>query len=258
MKLASKTALVTGAGQGIGEAVALRLAHDGADVAVNDIDPAAAERTAEAVRAAGRRSVAVPGDVSVRTDAFAMVERTASVLEPPSIVVNNAGVTRTRTVLDTTEEELQTLFRINVFGVFFCMQAAAEAMRSSGGGKIINAASIAGHRGFPYKAAYSATKFAVIGLTQSAARELAPYGITVNAYCPGIVDTPMWESIDADLGAYLGTAKGAAMQQRIDDIPLGRAQTPEDVAAFVSFLAGPDADSMTGQAPVVDGGIVMR
>lgn len=258
MTLQSKIALVTGAGRGIGRAVALRLADDGVDIAVNDVDVQSAEQVAGEVREKGRRAVAIPGDVSARDAAFAMVERCIDEFDGLDIAVNNAGVTRTKTVLDTTPEDLSALFRVNVFGLFFCMQAAAAAMKGRGGGKIINAASIAGHAGFRYKAAYSATKFAVIGLTQSAAQELAEHGITVNAYCPGIVDTAMWESIDADLSDYLGTAKGEAMQQRTSGIPLGRVQQPEDVAAFVSYLASSDADYMTGQSPIIDGGIVMR
>jgi meso-butanediol dehydrogenase/(S,S)-butanediol dehydrogenase/diacetyl reductase len=258
MTLQSQIALVTGAGRGIGRAIALRLADDGADVAINDIDEAGAEQVAKEIRERGRAAVVAPGDVSNREAAFAMVTWTAEELGGLDIVVNNAGIARTSTILDTTAEDLEALFAVNVHGVFFCMQAAAETMKDRGGGKIINAASVAGHAGFAYLAAYSGTKFAVVGMTQAAAQEFAEYGITVNAYCPGIVDTAMWESIDASLGGYLGTGKGEAMRQYAEGIPLGRVQTPEDVAAFVSYLASPDADYMTGQSPIIDGGLVMR
>jgi meso-butanediol dehydrogenase / (S,S)-butanediol dehydrogenase / diacetyl reductase len=258
MRLDGKVALVTGAGRGIGRAIALRLAEDGADIAINDVDQKSADAVAEEVRSTGRQAVAVTADVSDRSQAFAMVAETEEGLGGLDIVVNNAGIARTMLILDTPPEDLEALFRVNVFGVFYCMQAAAEAMKSRGGGKIINAASVAGHAGFAYLAAYSGTKFAVVGLTQAAAAEFAEHGITVNAYCPGIVDTAMWEAIDSDLGGYLGTGKGEAMTQYAAGIPLGRVQTPDDVAGFVSFLASSDADYMTGQSPMIDGGLVMR
>ena len=147
---------------------------------------------------------------------------------------------------------------MNVYGVVYCLQAAAEKMIEQGtGGKIINAASIAGHSGFDFLGHYSATKFAVKALTQAGAKELAQHGITVNAYCPGIVGTDMWDLIDEKLGPYLGTAKGEALANYSQLITLGRVQTPDDVAGFVSYLAGPDSDYMTGQSVVIDGGIVM-
>ena len=213
MELESRVALITGAGRGIGRAIALRLAEDGADIAINDVNEDSAEEVAAEVRRKGREAVAVTGDVSDRDAAFEMVEQATNGLGGLDIVVNNAGIARTRTILDTAPEDLEALFRVNVFGVFYCMQAAAEKMKDRGGGKIINAASVAGHAGFAYLAAYSGTKFAVVGMTQAAAQELAEYGITVNSYCPGIVDTTMWKEIDADVGAYLGTAQGEAMTQ---------------------------------------------
>jgi meso-butanediol dehydrogenase/(S,S)-butanediol dehydrogenase/diacetyl reductase len=173
-------------------------------------------------------------------------------------MVANAGIAQVKTLLEVTPEDLQKIFEVNVFGVVYCLQAAAEKMIAQGtGGKIINAASIAGHAGFAYLGHYSATKFAVRALTQSAAKELADKGITVNAYCPGIVGTDMWDLIDEKLGAYLGTGKGEALEKYASTIPLGRVQTPDDVAGFVSYLASPDADYMTGQAVMIDGGIVM-
>lgn len=258
MTLESRVALITGAGRGIGRAIALRLAEDGADIAINDVDGDSAEEVAAEVRGKGREAVAVAGDVSNRDAAFEMVEQATNGLGGLDVVVNNAGIARTKTILDTPPEDLEALFRVNVFGVFYCMQAAAERMKDRGGGKIINAASVAGHAGFAYLAAYSGTKFAVVGMTQAAAQEFAEYGITVNSYCPGIVDTTMWKEIDADLGSYLGTAEGEAMKQYAEGIPLGRVQTPDDVAAFVSYLASRDADYMTGQSPIIDGGLVMR
>ena len=151
------------------------------------------------------------------------------------------------------------LFRINVDGVLWGIQAAAKKFKDRGqNGKIINACSIAGHDGFAMLGVYSATKFAVRALTQAAAKEYASAGITVNAYCPGIVGTDMWVEIDKRFAEITGAEVGATYKKYVEGIALGRAQTPEDVAAFVSFLPGPDSDYMTGQAPLIDGGLVYR
>lgn len=254
----ARVALVTGAGRGIGRAIALRLATDGHDVAVNDVHADTAASVVEEVRATGRRAIAVPGDVADRDTMFSIVADTVAEFDGLHTHVNNAGLAQVKPLLEVEPAELDQLFRVNVFGVVYGLQAAAKHMRGHGGGKIINAASIAGHSGFDYLGAYSATKFGVVGLTQVAAKELAPDGITVNAYCPGIVGTEMWDDIDARLGGYLGLAPGEAMKQYAQGIALGRVQTPDDVAGFVSYLAGPDADYMTGQSVMIDGGVVMR
>ncbi|HLU55008.1 MAG TPA: acetoin reductase [Pseudonocardia sp.] len=251
-------AVVTGAGRGIGRGIALRLARDGHAVAVNDVDKASAEAVAHEIAEAGGRSLAVPADVTDRDAVFAMVDRVAAELGSVDIMVANAGIAQVKTLLELTPADLQRMFEVNVFGVVYCMQAAAERMIAQGtGGKLINAASIAAHSGFDYLGHYSATKFAVRALTQAAAKELAQHRITVNAYCPGIVGTEMWNQIDEGLGGYLGTGKGEALAKYSQLIALGRVQTPEDVAGFVSYLAGPDSDYMTGQSVMIDGGIVM-
>jgi meso-butanediol dehydrogenase / (S,S)-butanediol dehydrogenase / diacetyl reductase len=251
-------AVVTGAGRGIGRAIALRLARDGHAVAVNDVDKTTAEAVTAEIEGAGGRAVAVPCDVTDRDAVFAMVEQAAAELGSVDVMVANAGIAQVKTLLELTPADLQRMFEVNVFGVVYCIQAAAEAMiRQGTGGKIISAASIAGHSGFDRLGHYSATKFGVRALTQAAAKELAQHKITVNAYCPGIVDTDMWVLIDEKLGNYLGLEKGQAMKQYSQLITLGRVQTPDDVAGLVSYLAGPDSDYMTGQAVVIDGGIVM-
>jgi meso-butanediol dehydrogenase/(S,S)-butanediol dehydrogenase/diacetyl reductase len=148
---------------------------------------------------------------------------------------------------------------VNVDGVLWGIQAAARKfMQRKQQGKIINASSIAGHEGSPMLGVYSATKFAVRALTQAAAQEYASHGITVNAYCPGIVGTDMWVEIDERFAELTGTPVGATYKKYVERIALGRAQTPEDVASFVAYLAGPDSDYMTGQAPIIDGGLVYR
>jgi meso-butanediol dehydrogenase / (S,S)-butanediol dehydrogenase / diacetyl reductase len=252
------TAVVTGAGRGIGRAIALRLARDGHAVAVNDVNKAGAEAVAEEITAVGGRAVAVPADVADRDAVFAMVDRVTTELGSLDVMVANAGIAQVKALLEVTPDDLRKIFDVNVFGVVYCLQAAAEKMIAQGtGGKIINAASVAGHSGFSLLGHYSATKFAVRALTQAAAKELAPHKITVNAYCPGIVGTDMWDLIDEKMGPYLGNERGETLTQFTKLIALGRVQTPEDVAAFVSYLAGPDSDYMTGQSVMIDGGIVM-
>lgn len=175
------------------------------------------------------------------------------------IIVNNAGIAQVQPLLDVTPEEVDRIMRINVQGTLWGIQAAAKTFKKrKQKGKIINACSIAGHDGFALLGVYCATKFAVRALTQAAAKELAADGITVNAYCPGVVGTDMWVEIDKRMAEVTGAELGATYKKFVDGIALGRAETPDDVAGLVSFLAGPDADYMTGQAPLIDGGLVYR
>ncbi|MBQ9053052.1 acetoin reductase [Rhodococcus sp. (in: high G+C Gram-positive bacteria)] len=254
-----RVALVTGAGRGIGHGLALRLVSDGFSVAVNDIDKSAAEKLAREITDSGGTAVAVPADVSSQDAVGAMVEEAVASLGSLDVMVCNAGIVQVKAIDELESTDLERMFSVNVFGTFFCVQAAARQMIAQGrGGKIINAASVAGHDAYAYSSVYSATKFAVRGLTQSAAREYAPQGITVNAYCPGIVATDMWDVIDERLGSYMGKATGETFAEFSAGIPLGRAETPADVAGLVSFLASPGSDYITGQSLIVDGGIVMR
>lgn len=254
----TRVAVVTGAGRGIGAAIARRLAADGLAVMVSDIDAATAQGVAQEITDAGGRAASTTTDVADREAVVGLVAATQERFGSIDVMVANAGIAQVKTLLEVTPEDLQRMLSINVGGVMWCLQAAAEAMIEQGhGGKIINAASIAGHQGFDHLGHYSASKFAVRALTQAAAKELASHGITVNAYCPGIVGTTMWDEIDEGLGGYLGTGKGEALRQYSQLIALGRVQTPEDVASFVSYLAGRDADYMTGQSVMIDGGIVM-
>jgi meso-butanediol dehydrogenase/(S,S)-butanediol dehydrogenase/diacetyl reductase len=259
MSIDGKVALVTGGGQGIGRAIALRLAKDGANVAVADLDREKANAVADEIRALGRKSIATVTDVADRDQVFAAVAAAATELGGFDIMVNNAGIAQVKPLDEVRPEELENILRINVGSVLWGIQAASAKLRELGhGGKIISAASIAGHDGFAMLGAYSATKFAVRGLTQAAAQELAPFGITVNAYSPGIVGTGMWELIDERLSEYNGAPRGENFKKYSESIALGRPSTPEDVASFVSYLASPDADYMTGQAPLIDGGMVYR
>lgn len=259
MKLSGKVALITGAAQGIGRGIALRLAKEGADIALVDLNPEKLRHVAEEVQMLGRKASTFVADVGDREQVFQAVEHAHSTLGGLDIMVNNAGISQVKPLLDVTAEEIERIYRINVQGTLWGIQAAAEKFQAlKRTGKIINACSIAGHEGYALLGVYSSTKFAVRALTQAAAKELAVHGITVNAYCPGVVGTDMWVDIDKRMSEITGAPIGATYDKFVNGIALGRAETPEDVAAFVAYLASPDADYMTGQAPLIDGGLVFR
>ena len=263
MSINGKVALITGAGQGIGRAIALRLARDGADIAIADLKDDTMRGVAEEVRAVGRRATTIRVDVSERDEVFGAVEHAERELGGFDIMVNNAGSAQVQPLLEGTPEEIDKIMRVNVYGVLWGIQAAATKFKQRQSkdaikGKIISASSIAGHEGYAMLGVYAATKFAVRALTQAAAKELASSGITVNAYCPGVVGTDMWVEIDRRFAEITGAPVGATYKKYVEGIALGRAETPEDVASFVSYLAGPDSDYMTGQSPLIDGGIEFR
>ncbi|MDR7303733.1 acetoin reductase [Haloactinomyces albus] len=253
-----RVALVTGAARGIGKGIALRLAADGLDVAVNDIEANSDQlkEVAEQIESTGRRSTTVVADVSDPDAVQTMVERVATDLGQLNVMVANAGIADVKPLLETTPEDFDHLMSINLRGVYLCYTVAAKQMIAQGtGGKIIGAASIVAYRPFPLLGNYSASKWAVRGLTQAAAMEWAQHDITVNAYCPGIVGTAMWDHIDEKLAENEGLRKGAAIEKYSELIHLGRVSVPEDVAGFVSYLASEDSDYMTGQSVMIDGGI---
>lgn len=254
-----KVAFVTGAGQGIGEAIALRLAADGFAVACADMNIETARQVAEKISQGGGKAVAISVDVADRDNVFAAVREAVAVLGDLQVVINNAGIAPIAPIEAITPEVYRKTFDINVGGVLWGIQAAVEAFRKLGhGGKIISASSQAGHIGNPDLAVYGGTKFAVRGITQTAARELAPLGITVNAYCPGIVDTPMMRKVAKDVADNANQSVEWGMEQFAQHITLKRLSKAEDVAACVSFLSGPDSDYMTGQAVIIDGGMVFN
>ena len=250
--------MVTGAARGIGQAIATRLARDGFAVTVADLESAqqvAAEVVQEISRHGGTARVAAV-DVSRQPDVEAAVAAHVQAYGGIDVMVANAGIAITSPLLETTEEQWRQTMEVNLAGVFHCYQAAARQMVERGiPGLLIGAASVAAHRGGMWQGAYSASKFGVRGLTQSVAQELAPHGITANVYSPGVVHTPMWESIDDAMTTRRGRPTGSAMQAMVEAIPLGRLETPADVAGVVSFLASPDAAYITGQSIVVDGGM---
>ena len=264
MALDGRVALVTGAARGIGRGIALRLARDGAAVALVDTRADGIERVAGEIAEIGSKATTFAADVSDREQVFAAVDHAAAALGGFDIMVNNAGIALVGPVGEVTPEEANRVWAINVNGVLWGIQAAVAKFKELDNqqegkiSKIINASSIAGHDGFGMLGVYSASKFAVRALTQAAAKEHAADGITVNAYCPGVVGTDMWVEIDKRFAELTGAAEGETYDKFVGGIALGRAETPEDVAGFVSYLAGPDADYMTGQAGLIDGGLVYR
>ncbi|EGT3622120.1 acetoin reductase [Morganella morganii] len=259
MALTGKVILVTGAAQGIGRGIALRLAKEGADIALVDLKEEGLAKVKKEVEALGRKAATFTADISQRDQVFAVVDKAEKALGGFDVMVNNAGIAQVKAIEDVLPEDMDRIFRINVDGTMWGIQAAAAKFKARGQkGKIINASSIAGHDGFALLGVYSATKFAVRALTQAAAKEFASSGITVNAYCPGIVGTDMWVEIDERFSEITGAPKGETYKKYVDGIALGRAQTPDDVAALVSFLASDDSDYITGQAILTDGGIVYR
>jgi meso-butanediol dehydrogenase/(S,S)-butanediol dehydrogenase/diacetyl reductase len=254
----TRVAFVTGASRGIGRAIALRLAQDGFDVAVSARDVSKLESLAEEIQAEGRSALVAAAEVADREAVFGAVRQTARELGGLDVLVTSAGIVQIQDIVDITPADLQHIVEVNLYGTYWCVQAAAEVMIPARRGKMILASSISGHQGYAHFSAYCATKFGINALTQAAAREFAPFGITVNAFCPGIVDTDMWTEIDRALAPANGRQPGEALEERAKDIALGRVETPQDVAGFVSYLASRDADYMTGQSVVFDGGVIFR
>jgi NAD(P)-dependent dehydrogenase (short-subunit alcohol dehydrogenase family) len=255
--LQDKIALVTGAGNGIGRAIALGLANEGASVAAADIDLAAVQRTVEEIANNTHRAVAIEADCGDVASIDAMIARTVQEFGRLDIIVNNAGVTRYSFIMDLTEADWDRIHRVNAKGVFFCLQRAAKEMIAGGGGRIINIASIAGrgHAGSS-NVAYAASKGAVMAMTMLAAHQLGPHNINVNAICPGMTMTELGERNAVGRAASRGITVAELQAEQRAGIPIRRANTPDDIAAMAVFLAGPGARNITGQAYNVDGGLV--
>jgi meso-butanediol dehydrogenase / (S,S)-butanediol dehydrogenase / diacetyl reductase len=255
-KLDGRTCVVTGAGRGIGRGIAARLAQEGANVVIADIDADGAAAAAEEIGGAIGVSCDVADRASVGAAIAAAVERFGRL----DVMFNNAGVSKTVRFLDTTEDDWERIMRVNGRGVLLGMQEAAQQFkRQGGGGKIVNTASIAGKSGFPLFAAYSASKFAVIGLTQAGARAFAEDEVTVNAFCPGVVTTELWDQLDDEFIAIGETQrKGEALESFGAGILAGRLSTPDDITGLALFLASSDSDYITGQAINVDGGMIFH
>jgi NAD(P)-dependent dehydrogenase (short-subunit alcohol dehydrogenase family) len=253
--LTGKTAIVTGGASGIGRSICLRLAEEGADVAVLDYNVDGAEETAELAAEHGVEARAVAVDVSDEASVDRAFDKVRAWRGDADILVNCAGIIAIGTVEETSTEEWRRVFAVNLDGVFHTCRAAAPSMRARGSGKIINMSSWFGKAGKPNYGAYSASKAAVIGLTQSLAMELASAGVNVNAVCPGtIFETGMRDIADKiSAEKNLSTAK-----DRAKAIPMGRVGKPEDISRVVAFLASDEADYMTGQSINVTGGLLMH
>jgi len=251
-------ALVTGAGQGIGRGIALSLARAGADVVVNDI-VVAAGNTAREIAELGRRSLAVQADVSDAAQVQAMVERAAAELRAVHILVNNAGIAQPAFITELSEETWDRTMAVNLKSMFLCSRAVAPLMMAQRYGKIVNLSSKSGKQGGLWLTAYCASKFGVIGFTQSLAMDLAPYGINVNAICPGQVYTPMWDNVLKQAYARkLNMDEDQVRDYYNSKVPLGREVTLQEIGSVVVFLCSDQASYMTGQAINITGGQEMR
>lgn len=257
--LNNKVALITGAAQGIGRGIALRLAQEGVHIALVDLHQEKLTAVQQEIQALGVKATTFVADVVDPVQISSAIDHAESTLNGFDIIINNAGIAQVQALAEVSPDEFNRIMNINVGGVLWGIQAAADKFKQrQHAGKIINACSIAGHEGFALLGVYSATKFAVRALTQTAAKEYASAGITVNSYCPGVVGTDMWVEIDQRFADITGAPVGETYQKYVDGIALGRAETPNDVAALVAFLASEDADYITGQSILTDGGMVYR
>ncbi|ALC91019.1 3-oxoacyl-ACP reductase [Bacillus sp. FJAT-18017] len=247
MKLEGKSALVTGASRGIGREIALELAKQGANVAINFAgSEAKANEVAEEIRVMGRDAFAIQGDVSDQEAVAALVKETVGRFGSLDILVNNAGITRDNLLMRMKESEWDDVININLKGVFLCTKAVTRQMMKQRSGRIINLASVVGVSGNPGQANYVAAKAGVIGLTKTTAKELSSRNITVNAIAPGFITTDMTHKLTEEIKAEM-----------LKLIPLARFGEPGDIAKAVVFLASDDASYITGQTLHIDGGMVM-
>ncbi len=251
-RLKDKVALITGGASGIGAGVAAVFAREGAHVVLGDLDVEAAERLATSMREAGQLATGVRLDVTSRAsidEAYATIERLVGV---PDVLVNNAGISTVRDFLDISDQDWDTMMNVNVKGVLLTTQRVLPGMIERGSGRIVNISSMAGKQGLPRLAHYCASKFAVIGLTQSLAFEVAAHNITVNAVCPGVVRTPLWD--DASKGILNDLEGEKGWRSFVDGIPLGRPQSAEDMGEACLFFASDAASNITGESMNVSGG----
>jgi meso-butanediol dehydrogenase / (S,S)-butanediol dehydrogenase / diacetyl reductase len=252
-----KTVLITGASRGIGAGLARRFAQEGANLVLSANETRVQEVAAE-LEKSGANAVAVICDVTSKSEVENLFAAAVKRFGAVDVSIQNAGVITIAKVEDLTEAEWDKVMDVNTKGVFLCCQEAARHMKPRKSGRIINTASGQARQGFIYTPHYAASKFDVVGITQSLAKELAPSGVTVNAFCPGIIDTDMWAYNDQAWGKLLGNYQpGELMQEWVNNIPMKRVGRPEDVAGLVTFLASDDAAYITGQTINVDGGLFM-
>jgi meso-butanediol dehydrogenase / (S,S)-butanediol dehydrogenase / diacetyl reductase len=258
-RFTDKVVVVTGAARGMGRGIAERFAEEGAAVVLVDRDPSVEDAASE-VAARGTKTLGLIADITDEADVNGSFAAVSDRHGRVDVLINNAGVITISKLEELSLADWNRVLAVNTTGAFLCAKAAAAIMRRAGaGGRILNAASGQARQGFIYTPHYAASKFAVVGLTQSLAKELAKDGITVNAYCPGIVGSDMWDYNDREWGRLLGDYKpGELMAEWVAAIPLGRAGTNDDVADLLLFLASDAAKYITGQTINVDGGMFMN
>jgi len=254
-----KVVVITGAARGIGAGIAADLAENGARVVIADLNLDSAQQTASKISSAGGSAVAIAVDVSSRSSVRALIDETVSRCGRLDVMFNNAGISQTCPFMEVTDEDFDRIMAINGRGVLIGTHEAARQMIAQGdGGKIVNTASIAGKQGYALFAHYCASKFAVVAITQAAARALAEHKITVNCFGPGVVKTELWEQLDRE---FIERGLTEKPEQAINDfsqsILLGRVSLPKDIAGVTTFLASQASDYVTGQTIMVDGGMVL-
>jgi len=255
-RLAGRSALVTGASRGIGRAIALRYAEEGADLFLTATNPALLEQTRLQAEGLGATVTVHVADVARREAVQAMVDAALQALGGIDILVNNAGVYKASRLVDYTPEDFDRIMQVNVYGVFHLMQMVLRHMQPRGRGKVINIASTAGKWGSMNQSAYNASKHAVVGLTRCAALEMGAHGINVNAICPGFVQTDMLEEFRAH-GDILGVPFERVLEAGLARVPLKRFLQPREIADLALYLGSPESDGMTGQTLLLDGGMLM-
>lgn len=253
-ELAGRIAIVTGGGRGIGRATAIALAHAGVDLAVVARSADEIAETADQVRRLGRRAEALVCDVTRRGDIEETLQKALASLGEPSILVNNAGIAAGAKLADTTDELWDRTMAVNVTGAFYWTRAVIPLMVKGGWGRVINIASTAARAAAPYMVAYAASKHALLGLTRAVASEVASKGVTVNAICPGYVDTPMTEGSIENIHTRTGRSPEQARKILEGFSPQGRLMTAEEVASVTAFLCTDEARGINGQGIVLDGG----
>jgi meso-butanediol dehydrogenase/(S,S)-butanediol dehydrogenase/diacetyl reductase len=258
-RVQDRVVIVTGGAGGIGSAACRAIADEGGKVVVADLDASAAETLADEIASAGGSVTSVGVDVTDRAQVAAMVEKTVDTFGELNVIFNNAGMNRPRDFMEVDEENFDEIVRVNTWGVIVCTQEAARQMIVQGtGGKIVNTGSIASRQGYWEFVPYCVAKFGTLAVTQATARGLIEHGITVNAFAPGVVDTPMWVGLNQDIRAIGNQPEEAnPMVEFATNTLIGRPASPQELAPFLVYLASAESDYMTGQMYMVDGGQIL-